>query len=55
MKKCKYEMIVYSGRAHWDKPIDEICDVFETRGEAEQTAKLIEKYQPNYYIDIVEI
>lgn len=55
MKKRKYEMIVYSERAHWGKTIDEICDVFETREEAEQTAKLIEKYQPSYYIDIVEI
>lgn len=54
MKKCKYEVIVYSGKSHWDKPIDEICNVFETRREAERAAKVIEKYNPNYYIEIVE-
>lgn len=54
MEKHGYEMTVYSGRSHWDKPIDEICGSFETRDEAENAAKVIEKYHPDCYIEIVE-
>lgn len=43
---------IYTGYAHWDKIIDEICDSFETEKQAIEYAKTIEKYRPNYKIEI---
>ena len=43
---------IYSCRAHWGNLIEEICDSFETEAQAKDYAKVIEKYNPNYRIEI---
>lgn len=49
-----YAVIVYNGKSHWNKPIDEISLVFETMEEAKTYADSIEIYRPEYYIEIVK-
>ena len=43
-------VVVYSGRAHWDNPIDELQEAFCTREEAEDYAKTIRRHRPNYLV-----
>lgn len=52
MNKTPWSVIVYSGRAHWDKPIEELEEAFQTRSAAESYAATIRKYNPGYYTDI---
>lgn len=47
-----WEVTVFSGRSHWDKPIDELFSVHETREAAEDYGKGIIKYRPDYAIMI---
>ncbi len=43
---------VYSGYAHWDKVVYE--EAFHTMYEAKDCAKTIEKYHPEYRIEIIK-
>jgi len=49
-----WNVIVYSGYAHWDKPIDELEDAFRTEREARDYAKSIEQYHPEYRVESFE-
>lgn len=48
-------MEVYPGRAHWYKPIEELTECYNSREEAEADARVIAKYRPDYYIEILRI
>lgn len=50
----KWYLEVRSGRAHWDKPIEELCGYYDTKKQAEKAAKDIEKCHPDYVADYWE-
>lgn len=47
-----WEVTVYSGHAHWDKPIGELFAAFETREAAEDYGQSILRYRPDYEVMI---
>ena len=49
-----YTLLVYPGRAHWYKPIEELCVSFCTLEEAENEKRIIERLRPKYYCEIVQ-
>ena len=46
--------IVYSGYAHWDKPIPELEEAHCTREGARAYAKTIKRHHPEYRIEIIK-
>ena len=52
LMKNSYTVTVYSGAAHWDKPIEELTDSFESLEEANDYVNMIAKYRSNYCIII---
>lgn len=49
-----YTLLVYPGRAHWYKPIEDLCVSFCTLEEAENEKRIIERLRPKYYCEIVQ-
>lgn len=47
-----YKVLVYSGRAHWDKPIEELTAYFPTREDAERYAHIFCDCDPKYRAEI---
>lgn len=49
-----YTVLIYPGRAHWYKPIEEITETFETMEEVEEYIRIVRKYKPNYYFQVLD-
>lgn len=47
-----WTVLVYSGFAHWDKPIEELQESFCTKEGAETYAGTIKRYSPGYKTEI---
>ena len=50
-----FQLLVYPGRAHWYKPIDELSLLYRAREEAEEAKRMIEKYNSKYLVEIIEV
>lgn len=48
----KYVVRVYSGYAHWDKPIKELEECFETLEEAVSYVRGLNSFRPEYRKEI---
>lgn len=47
-----YTVLIYPGRAHWYKPIEELTESFSCQADAESYIRTIRKYKPNYYFRV---
>jgi len=54
MNITPYTVVVYSGRSHWSVSIEELTSYFPTEEAAKAYAATIQKFRPEYYLEITK-